>query len=203
MPADPKTYRLFLRQVSPINRIWREWQLKFDAEREKTKRDLSDAALPSFDLLLSEFENGRCFPSKRAIALDSLNVISAEEGLFVVEYQYLLLACLLGFIPALIARSKGHDAFFMWWLYGTAIFIIAFPHALFMKRLQTAAEIKQLGKRPCPHCAEEIQPKAQICPFCRLDVVQMTACRECNRAIDLSVKYCPYCSAPREEQFMM
>lgn len=40
-----------------IHRIWREWQLKLDVEREKTKRDLSNAALPSFDLLSREFWN--------------------------------------------------------------------------------------------------------------------------------------------------
>ena len=44
----------------------------------------------------------------------------------------LLIGVLLGLIPAFIARRKGRS-FVFWWIYGTLIWIIAFPHALIMK----------------------------------------------------------------------
>jgi hypothetical protein len=44
----------------------------------------------------------------------------------------LFLAILIGLIPAFIAHAKGEN-FFVWWFYGAAIFIIALPHAIFLK----------------------------------------------------------------------
>jgi hypothetical protein len=41
-------------------------------------------------------------------------------------------AAILGVIPSVIARRKGRDPF-VWWLYGTGLFIIALPHALLLK----------------------------------------------------------------------
>ena len=45
----------------------------------------------------------------------------------------LILAVLIGLIPAAIASSKGHN-FFLWWLFGAAIWIVALPCALFVQR---------------------------------------------------------------------
>jgi hypothetical protein len=42
----------------------------------------------------------------------------------------LLILAVIGLIPAAIARHKGRN-FFLWWLYGTVIWIVALPHALF------------------------------------------------------------------------
>jgi hypothetical protein len=43
--------------------------------------------------------------------------------------ELLIVATILGLIPAAIARSKGRD-FVGWWMYGAALFIVALPHAL-------------------------------------------------------------------------
>ena len=52
--------------------------------------------------------------------------------------EILVLAVLLGLIPAMVARSKGRE-FLLWWIYGSLLFIVALPHALLLK-----PEIKQL-----------------------------------------------------------
>jgi hypothetical protein len=44
---------------------------------------------------------------------------------------FLILAVLLGLIPAAIARGKGRD-FAIWWFYGAALFIVVLPHELML-----------------------------------------------------------------------
>jgi hypothetical protein len=44
----------------------------------------------------------------------------------------LLIAIVIGLIPAAFAAAKGRN-FVAWWIYGSALFIIALPHALLMK----------------------------------------------------------------------
>lgn len=44
----------------------------------------------------------------------------------------ILLACCLGFIPAIIAKNKGYN-FWLWWGYGAAIFIVAIVHAVTLR----------------------------------------------------------------------
>jgi hypothetical protein len=46
--------------------------------------------------------------------------------------EILILAALIGLVPAVIAQKKGYS-FGLWWFYGAALFIIALPHALIMK----------------------------------------------------------------------
>lgn len=75
----------------------------------------------------------------------------------------LFAAILIGLIPASIAKGKGRS-FFGWWLYGSAIFIVALPHALLAKPVEGA------GVRKCPHCAELIKDEAKVCRFCGRDV---------------------------------
>lgn len=41
------------------------------------------------------------------------------------------IAVALGLIPASIASSKGHS-FFLWWVYGSLLFIFALPHSIFI-----------------------------------------------------------------------
>ncbi|WP_218580120.1 zinc ribbon domain-containing protein [Pseudomonas sp. 8Z] len=65
------------------------------------------------------------------------------------------IALILGFIPATIAALKGRR-FFVWWIYGALIFIIALPHSLFASILKR-----------CPQCKESAQRDANICPHCR------------------------------------
>ncbi len=79
----------------------------------------------------------------------------------------LMIAVLIRLIPATIASNKG-GPFASWWMFGTALFIIALPAALLMKPDTAAVERKQLseGMQKCPDCAEMIRADAQVSRFC-------------------------------------
>lgn len=87
----------------------------------------------------------------------------------------MLIAFVIGVIPAMIASNKGHS-FFLWYLYGVALFIVALPHALLLK-----PDKGELGRRalfgstdrPCPHCTEVIPRVATVCRYCHRDVEPM------------------------------
>ena len=66
-----------------------------------------------------------------------------------------VLAIMLGIIPAIIAKFKGRS-FFIWWVYGSLIFIIALPHSIFAPVLKR-----------CPQCKESAMRDASICPHCQ------------------------------------
>ncbi|OMG61586.1 hypothetical protein AUR59_019965 [Stutzerimonas balearica] len=67
------------------------------------------------------------------------------------------IALILGLIPAIIAALKGRR-FFVWWVYGTLVLIIALPHSLFASILKS-----------CPQCKESARRDANICPHCRTE----------------------------------
>ncbi len=84
----------------------------------------------------------------------------------------IIIAILIGLLPAAIAKGKGHS-FFLWWLYGAAIWIVAFPHSLFLKRNVAALENASLSTgdmKKCPACAEIIKAEAVVCRYCGRDL---------------------------------
>lgn len=70
-----------------------------------------------------------------------------------------VLAVLLGFIPAFIASRKGHS-FFWWWLFGALVFVVTLPLALLTKDVRAR----------CPECAEPVQKIAVRCPHCHAEI---------------------------------
>lgn len=69
---------------------------------------------------------------------------------------------MLGLVPAVIARRKGHG-FVSWWLAGTLIFVVALPLALIIKPNEDT-------RRQCPMCRTWIDTQARVCPQCGRDV---------------------------------
>ena len=71
----------------------------------------------------------------------------------------IILATLLGLIPAFIARSKG-SSFLGFWLFGAFFFIAALPVSIFMKR-ELPPEMME-----CPACKNPVSRDAISCPKC-------------------------------------
>jgi len=71
----------------------------------------------------------------------------------------LFISILIGLIPAVIARNKGYN-FFLWWLFGAALFIIALIWSIVMK-----PKLKKDEKK-CLQCAEIVKREAKVCRFC-------------------------------------
>jgi hypothetical protein len=85
---------------------------------------------------------------------------------------FILVAILIGLIPAAVAASKGRN-FMAWWFYGAAMWIVAMPWSLMLKPDRRAIEARELSggdTRKCPHCAEIIKAEAKVCRFCGRDV---------------------------------
>lgn len=91
--------------------------------------------------------------------------------------EFLVIAVLIGLIPAMVASSKGRE-FVLWWIYGALLFIIALPHALLIAPKRAVIDERQLmagDAKKCPNCAEIIRREAKVCRFCGRDVVPQPA----------------------------
>ena len=73
-----------------------------------------------------------------------------------VNMEGLLIAFFIGLIPAFIAKNKGRS-FWLWYLFGVALFIVALPCALLCK---------DHSGMQCPACKEWIKEDAAICKHC-------------------------------------
>ena len=80
---------------------------------------------------------------------------------FLVILAIIIILQLLGLIPAYIAQKKGDD-FGSWWAYGSLLFIIALPHAIFMK-----------PKYLCPFCKSAVNKEAIVCCTCNRELVEI------------------------------
>ena len=89
--------------------------------------------------------------------------------------SFLVIAALLGLIPAFIAQSKGRS-FGGWWLYGFLLFIVAIIHVLFVPSLNSsgaAVADSQGPVRDCPCCAEPVKYQATKCKHCGSEITPM------------------------------
>lgn len=71
--------------------------------------------------------------------------------------EILLIAAVIGVIPAFIAQSKGRN-FLLWYVYGVALFIIALIHSLLLK----APDRPPLVVRAAHSEAEELERFAKL-----------------------------------------
>lgn len=76
----------------------------------------------------------------------------------------LVVAALLGLIPASIASRKGRS-FGGWWVYGTLLFIVALIHSLVL-RDDTILAPHRSTRIVCPHCSGLNDADAEFCRQC-------------------------------------
>lgn len=112
--------------------------------------------------------------------------------------EVLVIAAIIGLIPAYIASSKG-KSFVLWWLYGAGLFIIALPHSLIMKADRQSLDQQKLaeGMRKCLYCAEFIRSDAAVCRYCGRNqqsdnTASAPAATVATKATD--TRKCPFCA---------
>jgi hypothetical protein len=76
--------------------------------------------------------------------------------------EIIIIAIVIGLIPAAIAQSKGHN-FGAWWLYGACLFIVALPHSLLLK--SHAIQQRRIMAY-CSACGQLLQQGVPFCASC-------------------------------------
>ena len=125
--------------------------------------------------------------------------------------EFIVIAALLGLIPAYIAKSKGRENVFGWWIYGALLWIVALIHALCMTNLSDkTAKGEPIPKgttRPCsnPSCMRVLtggQTKCKCGTITPLPVpAQQDDTRECPKCAELikkKAKKCKHCGTDVE-----
>lgn len=70
------------------------------------------------------------------------------------DFNIIILNAILGLLPAAIAQQKGRN-FFLWYVYGFCLFLIAIIHVLFIPKLIE-----------CKNCGSKHNSKYTYCPYC-------------------------------------
>lgn len=123
----------------------------------------------------------------------SVEVVSKGEAVTLDIGAILIPALFLGLIPACIAKSKGRE-FFLWYLYGVLLFIVALIHSLIIK--PTDRQLINEGMKKCPHCAEIIKPDAKVCRYCGRDLpepINKSKCPLCGAMLNPDYRKCTQC----------
>jgi hypothetical protein len=82
----------------------------------------------------------------------------------------LIIAALMGLIPAKIASDKGRS-FGLWWFFGWMLWIVAFPMSIIIRKDEKTIAIRE-GTLKCPHCLEwGIKKGATVCRYCGRTIV--------------------------------
>ena len=68
-----------------------------------------------------------------ALTLPKLNTVQ----------QIMLILAVIAFVPATIAKMKGRS-FIAWWVLGFLCFIVVIPAAVYMKKIETAPDMRSL-----------------------------------------------------------
>ena len=63
--------------------------------------------------------------------------------------EIVVIAVILGLIPGIIAERKGYNAF-LWWLFGSLLFILALPISLLLTTKPEGSAKEKVGGGPSP-----------------------------------------------------
>jgi len=87
---------------------------------------------------------------------------------------FIVIALLIGLLPAYIAYRKGHS-FLVWYAFGAALFIVALPAALIIGKDRDGMRMRLLrdNRRECPSCYGVIDVRATKCTWCGGEVSPM------------------------------
>lgn len=97
--------------------------------------------------------------------------------LLVAFVKFALAMLLIGWIPALIARSKGRN-FVPWWFYGGGFFLIALIHSLCIK--STNPELTEPSEAATRRPARNSGTTTWECDCGEINLAMATSCRMCE-----------------------